>query len=39
MQQWPGERTGGGEDPGGMEREEAIVGILYARRIKRKTLL
>lgn len=38
MQQWSGERTGGGEDLGGMEGEDAIVGVLYARRIKRKTL-
>lgn len=30
-----GERSGG-EDRGGMKGEEAIVGILYERRIKKK---
>lgn len=31
-----GERRSGGEDRGGMKGEEAIVGILYERRIKKK---
>ena len=31
-----GERRGSGEDRGGMKGEEAIVGILYERRIKKK---